>query len=68
MKTPASHKQYTEANNVLIFIVSVLLGYNIYHAIHHPEKSDLLLCIVLLALTSATVQKYGRKNGHQDIE
>ncbi|AYZ14430.1 hypothetical protein EGY05_21995 [Chryseobacterium arthrosphaerae] len=68
MKTPTSHKQYTEANNVLIFIVSVLLGYNIYRAMHYPEKSDLLLCIVLLALTSATVQKYGRKNDHQDIE
>lgn len=68
MKTPTSHKQYTEANNVLIFIVSVLLAYNIYRAMHYPEKSDLLLCIVLLALTSATVQKYGRKNDHQDIE
>ncbi|OCA71103.1 hypothetical protein BBH99_03455 [Chryseobacterium contaminans] len=60
MKISTSN-QYTSANSVLIFIVSILLGYNIYQAICHPEKSDLFICIILVALTSVTVQKYGTK-------
>lgn len=60
MKTSTSN-QYTSANSVLIFIVSILLGYNIYQEIYHPEKSQLLLCVILVALTSVTVQKYGTK-------
>lgn len=62
MKTSTSNNQYTSANNVLIFLVSMLLGYNIYQEIYHPEKSDFILCVVLLALTSVMVQKYGAKN------
>lgn len=60
MKTSTSN-QYASANSVLIFIVSMLLGYNIYQAIYHPEKSDLFICIILVALTSVMVQKYGTK-------
>ncbi|MCE3075182.1 hypothetical protein [Chryseobacterium gwangjuense] len=61
MKTPFSKKQYVAANSVLIFLVSMLLGYNIYQEIYHPEKSDLFLCAVLVAITAATVRKYGLK-------
>lgn len=60
MKTSTSN-QYASANSVLIFIVSILLGYNIYQAIYHPEKSDLLICVILVSLTSVMVQKYGNK-------
>lgn len=60
MKTSTSN-QYASANNILIFIVSMLLGYNIYQEIYHPEKSQLLLCVILVALTSVMVQKYGTK-------
>lgn len=61
MKTPTSHNQYASANSVLIFVVSMLLGYNIYQEIYHPEKSDFFICIILAALTSVMVQKYGTK-------
>ncbi|WP_347217474.1 hypothetical protein [Chryseobacterium sp.] len=61
MKTSTTNNQYASANSVLIFIVSLLLGYNIYQAIYHPEKSDLFICIILAALTSVMVQKYGTK-------
>lgn len=66
MKTSASNNQYAAANNVLIFVVSMLLGYNIYQEIYHPEKSELLLSLILLALTSVMVHKYGTKMVHQD--
>ncbi|MCS4304585.1 MULTISPECIES: hypothetical protein [unclassified Chryseobacterium] len=58
MKT-TTHNQYASANTVLIFVVSMLLGYNIYQAIYHPEKSDLFICLILAALTSVMVQQYG---------
>ncbi|AZA78620.1 hypothetical protein EG347_14430 [Chryseobacterium sp. G0186] len=66
MKTSTSNNQYAAANNILIFVVSMLLGYNIYQEIYHPEKSDLLLCVILLALTSVMVQKYGTKMVQKD--
>lgn len=59
MKTSTNNSQYVFANSVLIFIVSVLLGYNIYQEIYHPEKSHLFLCAVLVALTSAVARRYG---------
>lgn len=68
MRTSTSNRQYAEANNVLIFLVSMLLGYNIYQEIYHPEKSELLLCDVLLALTSTMVQKYGTRTDQKDKE
>ncbi|MGL6128626.1 hypothetical protein BBI01_14620 [Chryseobacterium artocarpi] len=66
MKTSTSSNQYASANNVLIFLVSMLLGYNIYQEIYHPEKSDFLLCVVLLALTSVMVKKYGTKTDQKN--
>lgn len=60
MKT-TTRNQYAYANNILLFIVSMLLGYNIYQEIYHPEKSELLVCSILVALTSVMVQKYGIK-------
>lgn len=61
MKTTSSNNQYAAANNVLIGIISMLLGYNIYQVIYHPEKSNLLLCIALLIFTSAIIRKYETK-------
>lgn len=61
MKISTSNNQDASGNNVLIFLVSVLLGYNIYQEIYHPEKSDFLLCVVLLAFISVTAKKYGTK-------
>lgn len=61
MKTTSSNNQYAAANNVLICIVSMLLGYNIYQAVYHPEKSELLLCIALVIFTSAMIRKYETK-------
>ncbi|MBP2617324.1 hypothetical protein [Chryseobacterium jejuense] len=61
MKTSACNNQHASANSALIFVVSMLLGYNIYQEIYHPEKSDLFICIILAALTSVMVQKYGTK-------
>ncbi|MCW1963741.1 hypothetical protein [Chryseobacterium viscerum] len=57
MKTTIKN-QYSSANNVLIFFVSILAGYNIYQEIFHPEKADLILCIIMITLTGITVQKH----------
>ncbi|MDN3695536.1 hypothetical protein QWZ06_26560 [Chryseobacterium tructae] len=66
MKTSTTNNQYVFANNVLIFIVSLLLGYNIYQEIYHPEKSELFISIILVALTSVMVQKYGTKTDEKN--
>lgn len=60
MKTSLKN-QYASANNALIAIVSSVLGYNIYQAISHPERSHLILSIILVFLTYFMVQKYGYK-------
>ncbi|TZF95880.1 hypothetical protein FW781_10590 [Chryseobacterium panacisoli] len=60
MKTTIKN-QYASANSALIFFVSMLIGYNIYQEIFHPEKADLILCIVMIVLTAATIQKYRKK-------
>ncbi|MDR6463748.1 hypothetical protein [Chryseobacterium sediminis] len=60
MKTTIKN-QYASTNNALIFFVSVLVGYNIYQEIFHPEKADLILCVVMMALTAVTIQKYEKK-------
>lgn len=64
MKTTSNH-QYIAANSVLLLIVSILLGYNIYQEICHPEKSELFLCAVLVAITAAVTRKYGLKTDHE---
>ncbi|MBB6332555.1 positive regulator of sigma E activity [Chryseobacterium sediminis] len=60
MKTTIKN-QYSSANNALIFFVSMLVGYNIYQEIFHPEKADLILCVIMIVLTTFTIQKYGKK-------
>lgn len=60
MKTTIKN-QYASANNALIFFVSMLVGYNIYQEIFHPEKADLILCLIMIVLTAVTLQKYGKK-------
>ncbi|MDR6921326.1 MULTISPECIES: hypothetical protein [Chryseobacterium] len=65
MKTTSNH-QYAAANSVLLFLVSLLLGYNIYQEIYHPEKSELFLCAVLVAITAAMIRRYGLKTDHEN--
>lgn len=60
MKTTIKN-QYVSANNALIFFVSMLVGYNIYQEIFHPEKADIILCVIMVALTAVTIQKYNKK-------
>ncbi|KIC61783.1 hypothetical protein [Chryseobacterium taiwanense] len=68
MKTSISKNQYVAAHSVLLFLVSVLMGYNIYQEICHPEKSDLFLSAVLVAITAAMVRKYGLKTEEKKEE
>ncbi|WP_223598202.1 hypothetical protein [Chryseobacterium sp. GVT01B] len=60
MKTTIKN-QYASANNALIFFVSMLVGYNIYQEIFHPEKADIILRVIMVALTAVTIQKYNKK-------
>jgi len=68
MKT-SSKNQYAYANNILITLVSAVFGYNLYHAIVHPEKSNITLALMLVILTSVMVRKYGHQptNEKKDI-
>ncbi|EJL74660.1 hypothetical protein [Chryseobacterium populi] len=60
MKTTLKN-QSAQANQVLIFLVSVSFGYNLYLAMVHPEKSDLVLSSILLAITCFMCREYGYK-------
>lgn len=60
--------QYDQANQILIFLVSVVFGYNLYLAIAHPEKSDLILNIILLAVTCLMCREYGYKTKKDQSE
>jgi hypothetical protein len=57
MKTSTTHNQYVFANNVLIFIVSMLLGYNIYQEIYHPKNQ-----IFSSVYISGSYFSYGKEN------
>ncbi|NIF05793.1 hypothetical protein F3J23_10080 [Chryseobacterium sp. Tr-659] len=58
MKT-TTRNQYAYVNNILISIVSAVLGYNLYQVIVHPEKSNIAVTLILVVLTSAMIRKYG---------
>lgn len=60
MKTSLRNQRII-ANQILIAFVSAIFGYNLYQAIAHPEKSHLILSIILLAFTSYAYKKYGYK-------
>ncbi|WP_312075015.1 hypothetical protein [Chryseobacterium sp.] len=60
MKTSLKN-QYAYANQVLIAVVSTVLGYSLYQEIVHPENSRLTLSIILVVLTYIVVEKYGYK-------
>lgn len=60
MKTSLKN-QYAYTNNILMSIVSAVLGYNLYQAIVHPEKSHLFLSVILVVLTYYMVRKYRSK-------
>lgn len=62
MKTTTKN-QYAFANNILIALVSAVFGYNLYQAIVHPADSNIALSLILVALTSIMVRKYGYKQG-----
>ncbi|MDQ0592275.1 positive regulator of sigma E activity [Chryseobacterium ginsenosidimutans] len=53
--------QHTITNQILLAIVSSTFGYNLYQAIINPEKSHLILSIILLLFTYFMVEKYGTK-------
>ncbi|MFC7348594.1 hypothetical protein ACFQO9_17900 [Chryseobacterium zhengzhouense] len=60
MKTSLKN-QYTYVNQLLIVVVSAVLGYNLYQEIAHPENSRLTLSIILVVLTYIVVEKYSHK-------
>ncbi|ASK31272.1 hypothetical protein CEY12_14675 [Chryseobacterium sp. T16E-39] len=60
MKTSLKN-QYAKTNQILIFLVSFVFGYNLYQAIVHPDKSHLILSIILLAITLFMCREYGYK-------
>ncbi|MBT2621512.1 MULTISPECIES: hypothetical protein [Chryseobacterium] len=57
MKTSLKN-QYTITNQILIAVVSSVLGYNIYQAIVNPERSHLILSLLLIMMTYIMVEKY----------
>ena len=67
MKTSLKN-QYVQANQALIGIVSAVLGYNLYQAIVHPEKSHLIISIVLLGITCYMCKYYGYKTAKETEE
>ena len=60
MKTTLKN-QYSFTNQILLAIVSSTVGYNLYQAIVHPEKSHLTFSILLLVFTYIMVEKYRTK-------
>lgn len=58
MKTTTKN-QYAYVNNILISVVSAVFGYNLYQAIVHPENSNIGISLILVAITSIMVRKYG---------
>lgn len=60
MKTTLKN-QYIITNQILIAVVSAVFGYNLYQAIVNPEKSHLILSIILLGITYFVCRKYGYK-------
>lgn len=58
MKTSIKN-QYVYANQALITIVAIVLGYNIYQFIQHPENSNIGISLILIVFTSIMVRKYG---------
>ncbi len=52
---------YSYAQQLVIAIVSSFFGYHLYQEIVSPEKSQLTLSIMLVAITYALINKYGTK-------
>lgn len=57
---------YSFVNQLIIAIVSIFFGYNLYQEIVSPEKSQLTLSIILLAVTYGLINKYGAKPVRND--
>jgi len=57
MKTTLKN-QYAYVNQILIAVVSAVLGYNLYQEIVHPENSGLTISSILVVLTYILVEKY----------
>lgn len=60
MKTSLKN-QHIITNQILIGIVSAVLGYNLYQTIVHPEHAQLTISIILVVLTYIMIEKYGYK-------
>lgn len=52
---------YSFAQQLIIGLVASFFGYHLYQEIVHPEKSQLSLSILLVALTYFLINKYGIK-------
>lgn len=53
---------YSYAQQLIIALVSTFFGYHLYQEIVNPEKSQLTLSIMLVAVTFFVIDKYGRKS------
>ncbi|WP_415324805.1 hypothetical protein [Chryseobacterium sp. MMS23-Vi53] len=60
MKTTL-RKLYAFTNQILMAVVAAIFGYNLCLAISQPEKANLTISIILLALTYYACKKYGYK-------
>ncbi|WP_294279007.1 hypothetical protein [uncultured Chryseobacterium sp.] len=59
---------YSFLNQLIIAIVSTFFGYNLYQEIVSPEKSQLTLSVILLAVTYGLINKYGAKPVRNDTK
>lgn len=57
MKTILENK-YSYAQQLIIAFASSFFGYELYQEIVHPEKSQLTLSIMLIALTYFLINRY----------
>jgi len=53
---------YSYAQQLIIALVSSFFGYHLYQEIVNPEKSQLTLSIMLVAVTCFVIDKYRRKS------
>ncbi|MEA1850016.1 MULTISPECIES: hypothetical protein [Chryseobacterium] len=53
---------YSYAQQLIIALVSSFFGYHLYQEIVNPEKSQLTLSIMLVAVTCFVIDQYGRKS------
>ncbi|SEM97756.1 hypothetical protein SAMN05421856_11084 [Chryseobacterium taichungense] len=53
---------YSYTQQLIIALVSTFFGYHLYQEIVNPEKSQLTLSIMLVALTYFLINKFGTQS------